>query len=388
MPKLWAKSIGERGNRVRLYEPRPGGTLMRSVFIHGKEDRKSLGHRDRKQALADGYALLAQLRADATALTRGTLTFAALVDRYTKSPAFAEKKERSRADDARKLARVREFFGPDLDVTTLGPSDVKRYIQARRSGEIEPGKKVRPGEQVRDAAIRADLVSLNTALNWAAVERDERGQRVLRENPLRGIEFPREKNPKRPVMSESVYRALLKVADQVHPQLRLALVLAEGTGRRLSAWRQLRWDDVDFESRPFGAIRWRAEHDKKGYEQVVPMSGQVRDALLEAQRKDPAIGATWIFPADRDRAQPTKREMWDQRLRRAYKLAEVEKDEGSLWHALRRKWASERKGHPISDVAAAGGWRDKQTLLESYQRPDAETITAVVLNKTRKIGAR
>ena len=54
----------------------------------------------------------------------------------------------------------------------------------------------------------------------------------------------------------------------------------------------------------------------------------------------------------------------------------------------RRKWASERKGHPISDVATAGGWRDKQTLLESYQRPDAATIQAVVLNKTRVLAVR
>jgi hypothetical protein len=42
----------------------------------------------------------------------------------------------------------------------------------------------------------------------------------------------------------------------------------------------------------------------------------------------------------------------------------------------------------MSDVAAAGWWRDKQTLLESYQRPDAETIHAVVLNTTRVLAVR
>lgn len=65
-------------------------------------------------------------------------------------------------------------------------------------------------------------------------------------------------------MTDEVYHALLEVADQVHPQLKLALIIAEGTGRRLSAWARLRWDDVDFEAKPFGAIRWRAENDKKG----------------------------------------------------------------------------------------------------------------------------
>lgn len=46
--RCWSKSIGQRGHRVRLYEARPGGPIMRSVYVNGKEDRKSLGHRDRK----------------------------------------------------------------------------------------------------------------------------------------------------------------------------------------------------------------------------------------------------------------------------------------------------------------------------------------------------
>jgi hypothetical protein len=41
--KRWSKSIGERGRRVRLYEARPGGPIMRAVWIDGKEVRRSLG---------------------------------------------------------------------------------------------------------------------------------------------------------------------------------------------------------------------------------------------------------------------------------------------------------------------------------------------------------
>jgi integrase len=370
---------------VRIYEARPGGNLMRSVYFNGKEDRRSLGHRDRDQAVADAYSLLAQLKSDSEALRRGTLTLGGLIELYKRSPAFAEKKQSTQEGDAANLARILRFFGPDLDVSTLGPSDVTRYVQARRTGRFHSrGKPLK----VRDATIRADLVALKTALSWASLERDEKGRRLLKEHPLRGIELPREKNPRRPVMMDEIYHTLLDVADQVHPQLRLALVIAEGTGRRLSAWAQLRWDDVDFEAKPFGAIRWRAENDKKGYEQVVPISPAVRDALLEARRQQKAIGTRWVFPSDQDPKLPTKRELFGQRLRRAYKLAEAMKEPGSLWHALRRKWATERKGYPINDLAAAGGWRDTPTLLASYLRTDPETIKMVVLNPTMRLASR
>ena len=49
--------------------------------------------------------------------------------------------------------------------------------------------------------------------------------------------------------------SLKGVAPCVHSLLPLALIVAEGTGRRISAWRNLVWDDVDFEA---GTIRWRA----------------------------------------------------------------------------------------------------------------------------------
>ena len=54
----------------------------------------------------------------------------------------------------------------------------------------------------------------------------------------------------------------------------------------------------------------------------------------------------------------------------------------------RRKWATERKGHPVKDVAAAGGWRTEEVLTTSYQQADAETIKNVVLHPTHRIVSR
>src|SRR3989441_9064742 len=200
-----------------------------------------------------------------------------------------------------------------------------------------------------------------------------------------GVRLPKEKNPERPVMSHDVYQKLLEVAPRVHSLLPLALIVAEGTGRRISARRNLVWDDVDFEG---GTIHWRAEHDKKGYEQVVVMSESVRDALAAQRKAQAAIGKTAVFPSPKDSTKPCNRHLFDDWLRRAYRLAKIVPQRRGMWHSSRRKWATERKGHPVKDVAAAGGWRTEEVLTTSYQQADAETIKKVVLHPTHRIVSR
>ena len=58
-----------------------------------------------------------------------------------------------------------------------------------------------------------------------------------------------------------------------------------------------------------------------------------------------------------------------------------------LWHAYRRKWAMERKHLPLRDVAAAGGWKDVNMLLEVYQQADEASVLAV-MTETRKLRER
>lgn len=55
---------------------------------------------------------------------------------------------------------------------------------------------------------------------------------------------------------------------------------------------------------------------------------------------------------------------------------------GGLWHPYRRKWATERKHHALTDVAAAG--KDTETLLTCSQQPDADTMLAV-MSEPRKV---
>jgi hypothetical protein len=60
-------------------------------------------------------------------------------------------------------------------------------------------------------------------------------------------------------------------------------------------------------------------------------------------------------------------------------MAGLESQQGSLWHAYRRKWATERKHLPDTDVAAAGGWKNTVSLKTAYQQADQETMLQVVL---------
>ena len=39
----------------------------------------------------------------------------------------------------------------------------------------------------------------------------------------------------------------------------------------------------------------------------------------------------------------------------------------------------------VRDVMEAGGWKNEETLLRSYQQPDAETVKRVVLHPTQRI---
>ncbi len=55
------------------------------------------------------------------------------------------------------------------------------------------------------------------------------------------------------------------------------------------------------------------------------------------------------------------------------------KQEGTLWHAYRRKWATERKHLPDVDVAAAGGWPETGSPKRCYQQADEATMLEVVL---------
>ena len=90
------------------------------------------------------------------------------------------------------------------------------------------------------------------------------------------------------------------------------------------------------------------------------------------------MGAAPHFPAPEDPGAPIRYELASIWILEAEKLTGLPKQDGSLWHAFRRKRATERKTLPNVDVAAAGGWKSPRTLVEIHQRPDSATMYRVV----------
>lgn len=279
--KRWSSSVGApRGTRVRVYERRPGGILYCAVWVAGRGvSRRTLGHTDRKRALKQASEL-ATLRASGKVDERKPVTLGALCERYLREMSHARdgslKTEGYRRDSARRAKHLLSFFGPDTEVRLLTPDRMQGYVQARRLGEVS-------GRPVRTRSVQCDLVFLKTLLRWAS-GLFESGEPLLDRNPLATYSPPRERDPRRPIIDAATVEKLMAVADRVHPQLSLLIVLMETTGRRLSSVLGLRWDDFDFERH---TIHWRPELDKRRRTWLVPMPSRAAGALLTYRAENP-----------------------------------------------------------------------------------------------------
>jgi integrase len=392
----WTCSLGDRGMRVRLFQNSERGIFNRAIWIPGVgEDVVSLKTADRSEAEQLGRELLANLIRGRPPQRKESVTLKALWIRYQKeSQRFLDCAPSTQQDYKSRVNNFLGFFGNDCDVSTLTEHDLQMYRAKRIAGGIQtPTGRVTPSVSARSAD--ADHVVLNTMLKWATIVRQPDGRRWLQENPLHGISRQREPNPKRPVATWERYNrtraamqklAMIAKTDAERTRwvkMELALLLVEATGRRLGSVRHLRWDD--FDNTRF-TVRWQAEFDKKNRETVIPMPEQFIEDVKDFQRRLRALGG-WIFARESDGLVPMDRHLFDKWLVAAEREAGLPKLKGGLWHPYRRKWATERKHLSIKDVAAAGGWKDHDTLLTCYQQPDEESLLAVT-SEPRKLRER
>jgi hypothetical protein len=424
--KPWSYSEGEYGFRVRAFE-RP---RRRSLYIsYWDETQKklvttSLGHADREQAinecrqLSDALRLgftgqsivttqtnvarrpvVAQASAVSSESTAEAPTWEGLLDLYHERRG-RHKKGTQPTEDLRRQKIWKAFFaqkeisGP----SKLDEDAVDEFIRMRRKGELEVAgvalRKPDPDRPDEDAVtprtIEADIVYLVTVLNWATKRRQ--GRRLIDENPIglpQGLKTP---EPRRPVATHDDVRDLRRVADKVDSQglYGCFVRLHDAFGWRVTAICNIKASDVSLtpaDGMPYGSIRKNPKVDKESVGQRVPLSRHARATLKRLLRiRGLAPGQdAYLFAAPKDERRPWSR--WRERdlRKRAEKEAGIGPIGGS--HAVRRKWVSERKDHPIPDLMVAGGWTSQESL-ESYLRPDPDTTYEVVSRPTRRIRRR
>ena len=386
-------SIGERGCRVRLFEKTRGGGFHRAVWIAGAgEDRRSMNTTDREEALRLGRMLLAELlKGEGQASPRIPLTLGELWRRYSSECAeYLDNKETTRKDSAARARVLLAYFGTDFRVDDLSKDRQRAYESARLAGGIVLGEDDAT-EKTRARSPELDMSVLHTMLQWATTVRLPNREFLLQRNPLQGVKRIREKNKKQPVATWERYEATIAAMQKLRTEsesdddrsrwvrMEFALFLAERTGKRVGSIRHLRWEDFDYAR---GIVSWRAESDKKGYDWQVPMPSDFFETVRGFQGDIGAI-AGYVFAAD---GIIMDRHTFEKGLRSAEKKAKLPKLDGSLWHAYRRKWATERKHLPLKDVARAGGWKDVNSLLGYQQADDASVL--IVTSSTLKLRER
>jgi integrase len=234
-------------------------------------------------------------------------------------------------------------------------------------------------------------------IRWACTVREPDGEWLLAENPLRGLTLPVEPSPVRPVATHdrflAVRASLKKLASEAEAdvwrtrwiRVEMALVIAEATGRRLGSIRGLRWGDIKLDA---PSITWRAEFDKRRTEATIPIPTTLAEELRSFRRQLGAFGDGWLFPLD-TKDGPWDRKVFDRLLREAEAGAKTADDKpleplkGGLWHAYRRKWATERKHLPAVDVMKAGGWKSRQTMETCYQQATDAGVLEVMTSTTK-----
>ena len=395
--KQWSKIIEEEGTKLRLYERTNSSSVWYSIHTEeGRKVRKSLETRDRTLAESRARAIAQEI---AKIRYTGGPTIGLTLDRlralylHHRGPLLTKVRKRHMK---LVLGLLVDHFGPGYEVDDFSQHALDSYVSARQRGVLRSADR-RASKAPAAGTIRNELHSFSVVCNWATEYR-VRQRPLLARNPVRKLKIPQEPNPRRPLVTETRYKALLSVADQADAEgrLRLLLTLAWETGRRINAILHLRASDVllteDRVRRTLAeegqdeslaehwprAIRWRPEFDKCNYLDFAPLPEGARVPLEAYLLRHPAVGEAWLFPANRDPSRALDKLMAGYYLVRAEKLAGLPHQKRGGWHAFRRAWATRRKALPIKDVMRAGGWRDVKALQTAYQSADPETVRRVL----------
>ena len=412
----WTYSVGEYPNTVLVVERRGPGTPIysRYTLADGTRPWQSLGHKDKKLAKKWAIELNAKLVLGSETLAHDELTLGLLFDLYTKHETPKKSPQQQKMH-----ARCKELFERTLGAGThparISSASWKNYYDSRLEGSID-SRGIREGRagfrgQPAGVAPRAaqpvpggiikDVAYLRAVGKWATEWLKDDGEFLLKQHYFNASRFdpPRIKNPRRPFATINRFADVMNASSQVMNRkpdadgnkvptyLGEILMLCAHTGRRIEAVLELAFSDIyldassiasiqdddrDFE---LGAIHWRPENDKMGFDNFAEINAPLRLMLEDVLSRRGRAGSVPLFPSAGDPQQPVTYSTVIKWLRRAEKIAGLESLERGGFHPYRRMYASLRSEHfPLEVIAQGGGWRSVRAVRDCYVHARKEAV--------------
>ncbi len=171
-PKCWSHSVGDKPNRVTVFERRPGGLLYLRAWdptmgVRGGWRKRSLKHRDKEAAKTAAAREHAKLCEGDQAIREGRVTLKRLFSLYElhRTPHESEKEQK---EDKRRLTMWTRVLGASRDPHRISRHAWETFIEDRLSGAIDPAGAPVEGarRRVGPRAVERDLRFLCAVLNW------------------------------------------------------------------------------------------------------------------------------------------------------------------------------------------------------------------------------
>lgn len=406
--KCWSESFGFYGSTIRIAEREPGGILyLLWIDKEGKQRKRSLGHRDRKQGKKQALELANRMAGKpAVEKEAGPLSISEGIAR-----AFAPLRgmyagDTRHARQARALAeRAAAKLEPGLTWAELTPGTVL-YLARRFAQERTDGKGVRAAEYA--------CVVLYTVAGWLREERlipetaalPRRGWKTKLRDEWRSL-TGRSTEPARPRHSVEEVRQFFAGLPQGDPRLWLLVELAA----ELRAGQAVRGRRSDLKLAPVGGYglgRFVVRGVGKKLGEVVDLHPELRalvDCMLtegylsdaEAAYQRGELADYFLFPAGRLRqgkapaARVDRQPLGPTAIRKMFceveRLAGVEHQPGRAFYGLRRQ-ATDLAPEFAQDARVLNrlsGHAESSTRERIYQDQQNELVRARAARARRKM---